>query len=200
MSAAVYVSAGRLRAGTGALVGGLLALLVALTASAQGGSGGLAGPAPPSAKAASESLTYDNFSGGSCSQGGFVTGAVGHLGIAGAVIVEGATFLDGKPYDTYTLDLGVGPATFGTEFFRTFSPPPPPSHTYRFVYSSSVRQGDREFGRSITTIDCTNGTLSASNAWVPRPEPVPAGSPAAWAALALLLLAAGHARLRAGRR
>lgn len=194
------MSPARPRAAAGALFGGLLALMFVLTASAQGGSGGLDGAAPPSAKAASASLTYDSFTGGSCSQGEFVTAAIGHLGIAGAVIVEGTTSLDGKPYDAYTLDLGIGPATFGTAFFRTFTPPPPPSQTYTFVYSSSVRQGDREFGRSITTIQCANGTLSASNVWVPRPEPVPAGSPAAWAALALLLLAVGHARLRAGRR
>lgn len=182
------------------LAGGLLAVAVALPAAAQGGSGGLAGPATPSGKASSESLTYDSFTGFDCSQSGFFTAAIGHLDIVGPVNIDGTTLLDGHRYDSYSLDLGTGPATFPTDFSRTFSPPPPASSTYTFVFFSTVRQGAREVGRSVTTIRCTAGAFSATNAWLPPLQPIPAGHPAAWATLALLLAAAGLARLRAGRR
>ena len=194
---------GARRPGAIALAGAVLvalALALALPAhAAQGGSGGLLGSSAPEAKDASqgESLTYDSFTGFNCSQSGFFTSAVGHLTIRGAVTVEGRTFLDGKPYDTYTLDLGTGPATFPTDFSRTFASPPP-SSTYQFVFDSRALAGKRQVGRSVTTIVCQNGVLSAANVWT-TPEPVPAGHPAAGAALALLLAGAAWARLRARR-
>lgn len=178
-----------------------LALALALPAQAgQGGSGGLLGSPATGSKDASEgeSLTYDSFTGFNCSQSGFFTSAVGHLTIRGAVTVEGRTFLDGKPYDTYTLDLRTGPATFPTDFSRTFASSPPSSSTYRFVFDSQALAGKRKVGRSVTTIVCQNGVLSAANVWT-TPEPVPAGHPATGAALALLLAGAGWARLRARR-
>lgn len=195
-------SEGSRRPGPVALAGAaLLALALALPAQAgPGGSGGLLGPPAGGSKDASEgaSLTYDGFTGFNCSQSGFFTSAVGHLTIQGAATVEGRTFLDGKPYDTYTLDLGTGPATFPTDFSRTFASPPPSSSTYRFVFDSQTFAGKRQVGRSVTTIVCQNGVLSATNVWT-TPEPVPAGHPAAAAALALFLAGAGWARLRARR-
>lgn len=188
--------------GTIALVGAaLVALFLALPAHAgQGGSGGLLGSSSPGSKYANdgESLTYDSFSGFNCSQGAFFTSAIGHLDIKGPVIVEGRTLLDGKPFDTYTLDLGTGPATFPTDFSRTFTSPAPSSSTYKFVFDSRAMQGKRQVGRSVTTIVCQNGALSAANVWTTL-EPVPAGHPATWAALALLLAGAGWVRLRARR-
>jgi hypothetical protein len=183
----------------GTIAAGLIAFAVALPASAAGGSGGIDGPATPGAKATSESLTYDNFTASGCSQGAFFTLATGHLNIVGPVVVDGTTTLDGANYDTYSLDLGTGPDTFQTSFDRTFLPPPPASSTYTFVFDSTTRQGTRELGRSVTTIRCTNGAFSASNVWIPRAEPIPTGHPGAWVALALLLTAAGFARLRTGR-
>ncbi len=178
----------------------LIALALALPAQAgPGGSGGLLDSPATGSKDASEgeSLTYDSFTGFNCSQSGFFTSAIGRLTIKGAVTVEGRTFLDGKPYDTYTLDLRTGPATFPTDFSRTFASPPP-SSTYQFVFDSQARAGKRQVGRSVTTIVCQNGVLSAANVWT-TPEPVPVGHPAAGAALALLLAGAGWARLRARR-
>ena len=195
---------GARRPGAIALAGAVLvalALALALPAhAAHGGSGGLLGSSAPEAKDASqgESLTYDSFTGFNCSQGAFFTSAVGHLDIKGPVTVEGRTFLDGNAFDTYALDLGTGPATFPTDFSRTFTSPAPSSSTYRFVFDSRAMQGKRLVGRSITTIVCQNGALSASNVWTTL-EPVPAGHPATWIALALLLAGAGGVRLRARR-
>lgn len=189
----------RPRAWAGTIAAGLIALAVALPAVAAGGSGGISGPATPGAKAASESLTYDNFTTSGCSQAGFSTLALGHLNIVGPVVVDGTTTLDGVNYDSYSLDLNTGPATFDTSFDRAFAPPPPGSATYTFVFDSTARQGSREVGRSVTTISCANGAFSAFNVWIPWAEPVPTGHPGAWVALALLLTAAGLARLRADR-
>ena len=174
-------------------------MAVALPAVAAGGSGGLSGTATPGAKAASESLTYDNFAQSGCSQAGFFTLAIAHLNIVGPVVIDGTTTLDGMIYDSYSHDLGTGPATFDTIFDRVFAPLPPGSSTYTFVFDSRARQGSREVGRSVTTISCANGAFSAFNVWIPWAEPVPTGHPGAWVALALLLTAAGLARLRADR-
>lgn len=189
----------RPRAWAGTIAAGLFALAVALPAAAAGGSGGLAGPASPGAKAASESLTYDSFAQSGCSQAAFFTLAIGRLNIDGPVVVDGTTTLDGVIYDNYSLDLKTGPAIFDTSFDRSFIPPPPASSTYTFVFDSRARQGERQVGRSVTTIQCANGAFSASNVWIPWAEPIPTGHPGAWVALALLLTAAGLARLRAGR-
>jgi len=170
-----------------------------MPASAAGGSGGLSGPATPGAKAASESLTYDNFARSGCLQAAFSTLAIGHLNIVGPVVVDGTTTLDGVIYDSYSLDLKTGPAIFDTSFDRAFTPPPPASSTYTFVFDSTARQGERQVGRSVTTIHCANGAFSAFNVWIPSAEPIPTGHPGAWGALAFLLMAAGLARLRTGR-
>lgn len=179
-----------------AVAASLFAIALASSALAAPGSGERTAPAPGTgAKASSESLTYDGFSGFNCSQAGFFTLATGHLDIAGPVSVAGRTTLDGAPYDTYAFDLGTGPDTFQTTFERTFAPPPPGSATYTFVFRSDVYQGARFVGSSITTIACANGAMSAANVWRPLAEPIPAGPPAAWIALALLLAASGVARL-----
>ena len=54
-----------------------------------------------------------------------------------------------------------------------------------------VAEGARHRGQPL---------FEALTAWLPPLQPIPAGHPAAWATLALLLAAAGLARLRAGRR
>jgi hypothetical protein len=159
------------------------------------------GPSLPQGKLLGESLTYDSFTAFNCSQSGFTTSTVVHLDIAGHVFVEGTTFLDGAPYDTYTADLGFGPDTFVSSdgFGRVFSPPPPTSSTYTFVFRSRAIRDGVAIGTSVTTITCANGVFSAVNAWEPAGTPIPAGTPAAWAALALLLAAAAAARLRSRR-
>ena len=182
---------------TALLVLGVFATLPALAQNgARGGS-----PSLPQTKAASESLTYDTFTTFNCSQSGFTTSTVVHLDITGPVIVEGTTTLDGAPYDTYTADLGIGPDTFVSSdgFGRVFTPPPPTSSTYTFVFRSRAIRDGTTVGTSVTTIACANGVFSAVNAWEPAGTPIPAGTPAAWAALALLLAAAAAARLRSRR-
>jgi hypothetical protein len=179
----------------------LAAALVALAgigaapAHAQNG-GRIDGTSLPHVKAYGESLTYDTFSNFDCSQGSFTTDAIAHMDIAGHVFIDGQSYLNGVPYDTYTADLLTGPDTFPTTFSRVFSPPPPASSTYEFIFRSRVRQDDRFVGWSVTTITCTNGALSAVNAFAPNEPPIPAGTPAGWAALALLLAAAAARRLR----
>jgi hypothetical protein len=178
----------------------VLAVFAAMPALAQnGGRGG--SPSLPHAKATGESLTYDTFTAFNCSQTGFTTGATVHLNITGHVLVSGTTFLDGVFYDTFTSDLEIGPDTFVSSegFARTFTPPPPVNSTYTFVFRSrAIREG--EFvGTSVTTITCTNGAFAAVNAWEPEGTPIPAGTPAAWMTLALLLAAAGALRLRTRR-
>jgi len=178
----------------------LLGVFVTLPALAQ--SGGRAGsPSLPHSKAAGESLTYDTFTTFNCSQSGFTTSTVVHLDIAGHVFVEGTTTLDGAPYDTFSNDLGIGPDTFVSSqgFARIFSPPPPTSSTYTFVFRSRAIRDGTTVGTSVTTITCANGVFSAVNAWEPLTSSIPAGTPAAWAVLALLLAAAAAARLRSRR-
>ena len=85
---------------TALLMLGVFATLPALAQN--GGRGG--SPSLPHSKLVGESLTYDNFNTFNCSQGGFQTGTTVHLDIVGHVFVEGTSFLDGAPYDTYTAD------------------------------------------------------------------------------------------------
>ena len=134
----------RPRAWAGTIAAGLIALAVALPAVAAGGSGGISGPATPGAKVASESLTYDNFTTSGCSQAGFSTLALGHLNIVGPVVVDGTTTLDGVNYDSYSLDLNTGPATFDTSFDRAFAPRPPGRRPIR---SCSTRRRARARAR-----------------------------------------------------
>ena len=185
-----------------ALAAALLAVgaFAAVPALAQNG-GRSGGPSLPHVKAAGESLTYDTFTTSNCSQSGFTTSTVVHLDIAGHVFVEGTTFLDGAPYDTYTADLGLGPDTFVSSdgFGRNFTPPPPASSTYTFVFRSRALRDGEIVGTSVTTITCTNNVFAAINVWEGPGTPIPAGDPAAWAALALLLAAAAAARLRTRR-
>lgn len=153
----------------------------------------------PQTKAVSDSLTYDSFSSFNCSQTGFFANAVAHMDISGHVFIDGQTYLNGVPYDTYFEDLLFGPDTFPTDFSRNFTPPPPANSTYTFVFRSRVRQDDRQVGVSTTTITCANGAFSAVNDWESAAAAVPAGDPATWAALGALLAAAAALRLRARR-
>jgi hypothetical protein len=179
------------------LAAALLALAGIGAAPAHAQSGGRTGGASlPHVKAFGESLTYDSFSNFNCSQGGFTTDAIAHMDIAGHVLIDGQSYLNGQPYDTYSADLLTGPDTFPTVFSRTFTPPPPGSSTYEFVFRSRVRQDDRFVGWSVTTITCNAGALSAANVFAPADNPIPAGTPAGLAALALLLAAAAALRLR----
>lgn len=176
---------------------GILALAGALPATASPASGErIGGPSIPVVKALTNALTYDNFTNFNCSQSAFFTNATAHLDIQGDVVLSGTTTLDGVQYDTYALLVSPGgPDSFQTEFSRNFSPPPPASSTYTFVFNSHVLQGGRRLGVSQTTITCANGAFSAVNVWFPGDEPIPAGGPAGWAALALLLAATAAAHL-----
>jgi hypothetical protein len=174
----------------------VLGALAASSARAQDG-GRIGGASLPHVKAFGESLTYDTFSNFNCSQSGFTTDAVAHMDITGHVFLDGQSFLNGQPYDTYTEDLLTGPDTFPTVFSRVFTPPPPASSIYTFEFRSRVRQDERFVGLSVTTITCgTNGAFSAVNTFQPNLPPIPAGTPAGWAALALLLAAVAARRLR----
>ncbi|HEY8242455.1 MAG TPA: hypothetical protein VII68_03275 [Casimicrobiaceae bacterium] len=172
----------------------VLGALAAAPALAQNG-GRTGGASLPHIKAAGESLTYDGFTNFNCTQGGFTVDATAHFDIQGDAAVSGVTTLDGAPYDTFNFPLTDGPDTFTTLFSRVFTPPPPGSSSYVFVFRAQVSQGIRRIGTSVTTITCTNGLLSAVNVWTPNGEPIPAGGPAAWLALALLLAASAALRL-----
>lgn len=149
---------------------------------------------PPGTKADIHALTYDNFV-GVCAGDSFTSTATGHLSAVGPVSAEGSTRLNGIGFDTYTLDLGTGPASFPTTFDRTFAPPPPASSTYVFEFMTTLRQGETTLGQSVTRISCTSGVFAAVNLWTPSPTGIPAGGPVAWAMLAALLAAAGALRL-----
>lgn len=177
------------------LVAGVLAVSATLPIAALAASGERTGGSLPGAKASGESFTYDNFTNFNCSQAQFFTNATAHFNIVGDVVLDGVTKLDGTQYDTYSIPVTGGPDTFITNFSRNFTPPPPGSSTYTFVFRSTVLQGTRRIGISETTIVCTNGALSAQNIWIAGGEPIPAGGPASWAALALLLAAAAAVRL-----
>jgi len=173
----------------------VLGAVAASPAHAENG-GRIGGASLPHVKAFGESLTYDTFTNTNCSQAGFTTDAVAHMDVNGHVFLDGQSFLNGQPYDTYAEDLLTGPDTFPTTFSRVFSPPPPASSTYEFVFRSRVRQDDRFVGWSVTTITCSAGVFSAINVFQPNLPPIPAGTPAGWAVLALLLAAAAARRLR----
>jgi hypothetical protein len=183
------------------LVSALLVALAFVVAapSAHGASGErTGGPSLPMVKANGESLTYDTFTGGSCSQAGFAVNTVAHVAIDGTIDVAGQTFLNGAPYDTYAYQ-DFGPDSYATDFSRPRPGDPPfgaTSSSYVFVFQSVVRRSNEVLGKSVTTITCANGVLvSAANQWISNAEPIPAGHPAAWAALALLLAAAAAMRL-----
>lgn len=181
----------------------LLVLAIAFVARPAFGASGepIGGPSLPHVKADGQSLTYDTFTGSSCSQAGFTTSTVAHLDIAGQVQVDGQTFLNGVPYDTYAY-IDNGPDTYVTDFLRPRPTDPPfgaSSSTYTFVFQSRVRRDATFLGQSITTITCANGVFSAVNQWVSNAQPIPAGEPAGWAALALLLAALAAKRLAARR-
>jgi hypothetical protein len=153
-------------------------------------------PAPNSvaATAASGSLTYTGLS-GTCDANTFSLSATASATFPGSANVAGSTTLNGNPYDTFTFSLG-SPSTFATSFGRTFSPALP-SNTYTFVFNSAVTYGGILQGTSVTTITCTAGVLTATNAWVAAPTPsVPTMSDGALWALALLLAGAVAWRAR----
>lgn len=180
-----------------------LALGVAQVAAAQGNGAPRGAPTGKADPIGSGSLTYDTFSSSSCSQGAFSTLALGHLTLVGPTRFDGVGFLDGVRHSTYSGDLKTGPATFDTDFSRDFVvlfPPPPASSTYTYTFFSSVYQGDRMVGNSVTTIVCTSGTFSASNVWIAAPSPIPATGHPGLVLLAALLALAGAARLARARR
>ena len=145
-------------------------------------------------------LTYGAFTGGTCSQGAFSVGATGTLLTTEPTTVKGLTFLDGAPYDTFTFALPPGPLVFGTGFGRSFSPPPPASATYTFVFSSNLLTESGQFlGRSVTTFQCTDGVLTGSNAWVDGAA-VPIPTLSEWTMILLALILAGGGALALRRR
>ena len=192
--ATVRVDATCIARGLRALATVLVALAI-LAPPAHAQSGGRTGGSLPYAKALAQSLTYGGFTNTNCSQAGFTTDAVAHLDIAGHVFLDGQTYLDGVPYDTYAEDLQFGPDTFDTKFFRNVLAPAPASSTYTFQFVSRVLRDETLVGHSITTITCDDGVFAAVNVWEPARVPVPAGHPAAWAALALLLAVTAASRL-----
>lgn len=189
----------------GVVFGLLAALAVALAPlGAHGASGERLAAGTGGVKADGESLRYDGFSGFNCSQSSFTVDALAHLNIAGPVSIEGTSSLGGVPYDSYFADLGTGPDTFPTNFGRDFTaqgkPPGPLTPVYEFVFNSIAKTGNRVVGRSVTTIRCTNGALSASNRFISaEPEPIPVDSPAALLVLGLALAAAAGSSLRRDR-
>jgi len=185
------------------LVSSIAALFAALVvvAAAQAASGGrtsFGAGLPPVAKAASPSLQYSNFLVGAatCGVGGFSVDATISTDIVGPFSQSGRTLLDGAPFDVYTLPDDAGPFVDDTEFFRNFTPPPPITSTYEFVYLTTVTQSGRMLGVARTTIRCTNGVLSASSDWLPAFAEVPVGTPAGLALLAAALAFAAFARFR----
>jgi hypothetical protein len=177
------------------------AFLVAGSPVAQAMNGGRAGTGaglPPVAKATPPSLRYSNFLVGAatCGTAGFSVDATVSTDIVGLFSQSGRTLLDGVQFDTYTLPDDTGPFVDDTNFSRSFSPPPPASSTWEFVYLTTIVQGGRQLGVSRTTIRCTSGILSASSQWIPAYAEVPVGTPAGLAWLAALLALAAFARLR----
>ncbi len=163
-------------------------------------SSGERGAPATASKLVNDALVYSGFS-GECSQTAFVVNATGNLAVVGGPVTgQGATTLDGAPYDTYDLDLGAGPATFATKFDRVFQAPLP-SANYEMVFTTRVMLGGIEQGQSITTIVCTNGIVSARNRAIPSaPEQVPVGGWPVWLALTLLLASSVAIRIPVGRR
>jgi hypothetical protein len=160
----------------------------ALAADGSGGREGLS--SVPSAKMFTGSLTYTNFGGSSCSETAFFTAATAHLNIAGFSNGAGSTTLNGLAYDVFVPNLGQGPDSFNTTFSRAFNPPVA-SSTYTFVFKTVVTSEGRLVGTSVTTVECAGGGLSAISEWQPYALEVPAGQPATWVALTLLLAVAG---------
>lgn len=183
-------------------VAALLAVLVAAASSAafaaNGGRTSFGAGVPPVAKASSPSLRYSNFLVGAatCGTSGFSVDATISTDIVGLFSQSGRTLLDGVQFDTYTLPDDTGPFVDDTAFFRNFSPPPPTTSTWEFVYLTTVTQSGRTLGVSRTTIRCTGGILSAANEWLSATAEVPVGTPAGLALLSALLALAAFARFR----
>jgi hypothetical protein len=179
----------------------VLAAVLAHPAHASSG-GRVGGSSLPLAKAELGSLFYDTFTTASCSQNGFSAAAVAHMTISGQVRVAGQTYLDGVQYDAFSEDLGLGPATFDTTFLRPRPTDPPfgaASATYALVFNAIVFNDGVPVGTVVTTITCTNGAFSAASQFTVGVPGVPAGHPASWAALALMLAAIAALRLSARR-
>lgn len=134
-------------------------------------------------------LTYNSFS-GTCSQAAFFTTATGVDNANGTIDISQHNTLNGVAFDTASFSLGTGPFTFPTSFGRTFTPPPPASSTYTFVFNSDVFQAGNFLGTSITTITCTGGVFSATNTFVAAGA-VPTLSEWSLILLALMLAGAG---------
>jgi len=180
----------------------LAALVLAASPAARADHGGRTsfsgGGVPAVSKAASPSIRYSDFLVGAatCGANGFSVDATISTDIVGLFSQSGRTLLDGVQYDTYTIPDDVGPFVDDTNFFRSFSPPPPTSSTWEFVYLTTVTQSGRTLGVSRTTIRCTSGVLAASSQWLPAHAEVPVGTPAGLALLSALLALAAFARFR----
>lgn len=159
-------------------------------------SGQRSGPSiVPLPKADAGSVTYSDFFGGSCNDAGFSVQATARITLNGPYQIQGRTTLDGTPFDTYN-DVDVGPDQFPVTFVRTFTPPPPATSTYEFVFHSDFLQNGTLVGRTLTTVRCQATVLQASSRWSPAHAEVPVGGPAVLAGLAAALAFAGYARLR----
>jgi hypothetical protein len=140
-------------------------------------------------------LTYDTFTGGTCDATAFNTAATGHDNANGFVDVSVTTTLNGAAYtQSGVFSLGPGPFSFATSFGNGFAPVLT-SNTWTYVFNSRVSQTGNFLGTSVTTIQCTGGVLSATNAWVPGTG-VPTLSTWALIALGLALLAIGFVAVR----
>jgi hypothetical protein len=135
-------------------------------------------------------LTYNSFTGGTCSQTAFFVDATGVDNTNGTANVFVTETLNGLPFSSGSFQLTNGPFTFPTSFGTTFTPPPPASSTYTFVFTSAVSQAGNFLGNSITTVTCTGGVLSATNTFVAAGS-VPTLSEWSLILLALMLAAAG---------
>lgn len=174
----------------------LFAVLVAAASGAQAASGERLGPSiQPIPKAGTGSITFTDFFGGTCSDAGFTVTATARINIVGLFDLQGTTTLDGVPFDTYGFTES-GPDQYLTTFKRDFTPPPPASPNYVFVFSADVLQGGTLLGRSRTTITCQASVLQAQSIWLPAGAAVPVGGPAGLALLVALLGLAAVARLR----
>lgn len=195
---AVSRGARHFRPGIVALFAAFLAAALPVAQAADGGRASFGTGLPPVAKTGLPSIQYSDFLVGAatCGVNGFSVDATISTDIVGLFSQSGRTLLDGVQYDTYTIPDDVGPFVDDTIFSRNFSPPPPTTSTWEFVYLTTVTQGGRTLGVSRTTIRCTSGVLSASSQWLSASAEVPAGTPAGLALLSALLALAAFARFR----
>jgi hypothetical protein len=168
---------------------GLVIAGSAIAANSSGQPTGATSSIPVTGAFNTPALTYNSFS-GTCSQAAFSLNATAVQAANGTIDITGNTTLNGLAFDTFAFQLTNGPQTFATTFARTFTPPPPASSTYTFVFNSGVRQAGNFLGTSVTTITCTGGVISATNNFVAAGA-VPTLSEWSLILLALMLAGAG---------